>query len=199
VLGAGLDTFGLRNADPSLRVFEVDHPSTQAWKRQLIAAEGLTIPPTLRFVAVDFERERLADRLLAGGIDAGEPAFFAWLGVVMYLERGAYEATLRTIGQLAGAGGGVVFDFFRRPARSDWVVRFILWLRSRRVAQLGEPFRSYFEPDEVTTDLRRAGFARIDILGPRALAKRYLEHHRHLRLSPVTHIARAWNPVIAES
>jgi methyltransferase (TIGR00027 family) len=197
VLGAGLDTFGLRNIDPSLRVFEVDHPSTQAWKRKLIAAENLTVPSTLGFVAVDFERERLADRLMASGFDAGKPAFFAWLGVVMYLERGAYEATLRTIGQLAGAGGGVVFDFFRRPARSNWVVRFVLWLRSQHVARLGEPFRGYFEPDEVATDLRRAGFAQIDILDPRTLADRYLQHHR-LRLSPVTYIARAWNPLINE-
>src|SRR5215469_11471000 len=79
VLGAGLDTFAYRNPFAGLRVFEVDHPATQAWKRGLLAAASIAIPATLAFTPVDFEKDTLADRLAMAGFQAHEPAFFSWL------------------------------------------------------------------------------------------------------------------------
>src|ERR1700722_14890047 len=87
LLGAGLDTFAHRNpfADVGLRVFEVDHPATQGWKRARLAEAGLASPASLTFAPVDFERQTLADGLAAAGFDAAKPPFFAWLGVTVYL------------------------------------------------------------------------------------------------------------------
>jgi methyltransferase (TIGR00027 family) len=86
VLGAGLDTFAHRNPHEGagLRVFEVDHPATQAWKRARLAEAGLAAPPSLTFAPVDFERQTLADGLAAAGFDPAAPSFFTWLGVVPY-------------------------------------------------------------------------------------------------------------------
>ena len=118
VLGAGLDTYAYR-APPSddLRIFEVDHPLTQAWKRERLADAAIATPATLRFVPVDFEHEALADGLAAAGFDPAQQTFFSWLGVVPYLTE---QAVFATLGFIAGLPGGahVVFDHIIRPLRS---------------------------------------------------------------------------------
>ena len=86
VLGAGLDTFAYRNPFPDTQVFEVDHPATGAWKRERLAETGIAVPGNVTYVAVDFERDALGERLAAAGFDGARPAFFLWLGVVPYLE-----------------------------------------------------------------------------------------------------------------
>src|ERR1700686_1320542 len=94
VLGAGLDTFAYRNPHPGLRVFEVDHPDTQEWKREQLLAAGIAVPSALSFVPIDFERQTLADGLARAGFGAGDAAFFSWLGVTPYLTREACRTTL---------------------------------------------------------------------------------------------------------
>src|ERR1700691_1687992 len=89
VLGAGLDTFAYRNPHAGLRVFEVDHPATQEWKREQLRDTEITIPASLTFVPIDFERQTLADGLAQSGFDGAGPAFFSWLGVTPYLTREA--------------------------------------------------------------------------------------------------------------
>jgi methyltransferase (TIGR00027 family) len=85
LLGAGLDTFAYRNPYDQLRVFEVDHPATQEWKRELLRRSCIAIPDSLTFTPVDFETQSLAELLAETGFDRTAPAFFAWLGVVPYL------------------------------------------------------------------------------------------------------------------
>ena len=115
VLGAGFDTFAYRNPFPELRVFEVDHPDTQAIKRQRLASGGIAIPSSLTFVPVDFTTTKLDDALHASGFDATKPAFFSWLGVVPYLERPAIDATFRFIASLPrGAPSPSTTPFRRR-------------------------------------------------------------------------------------
>ena len=111
ILGAGLDTFSLRNphGDQGVRVFEVDHPATQEWKRERLQQAGLAVPASLTFAPIDFERESLADGLKAVGFQADRPAFFQWLGVVPYLTRAAVSATLDFIAGVPGSE--VVFDY----------------------------------------------------------------------------------------
>ena len=192
VLGAGLDTFGLRNPDPALQVFEVDHPNTQKWKRKRIEEEGLSVPPTLHFVPVDFTRDDLATALHHAGLRPDAPAFFSWLGVVMYLESDAIRTTLKTAAvAAASAGSGIVFDFIAPARRSQLALRLIMWHRGRRVARLGEPFRAPREPAQVEAWLREAGFAHVTILTPAQLTERYLAGHK-LRISPLTHVAVAY-------
>ena len=91
ILGAGLDTFAYRRPDPGLRVFEVDHPATQAWKQRRLADLGVAIPGNLVFVPVDFEHQRLGPALEKAGFTFAEPAVFSWLGVTMYLTPDAID------------------------------------------------------------------------------------------------------------
>src|ERR1035437_4547389 len=85
VLGAGLDTFAYRNPFAELRVFEVDFPATQEWKREMLAEAQIPLPSNLTFVPLDFEHKTLGDGLAEAGFDDGAAAFFGWLGVVPYL------------------------------------------------------------------------------------------------------------------
>jgi len=116
VLGAGLDTYAYRTTfGESLRIFEVTHPSTQAWKRERLAQAAIPVPGTLTFVPIDFEREILADGLAAAGFDPGRQTFFTWLGVVPYLTERAVSSTLGFIASLPG-GAHVVFDYSNTQA-----------------------------------------------------------------------------------
>jgi methyltransferase (TIGR00027 family) len=173
VLGAGLDTFAYRNpfAD-RLAVFEVDHPETQAWKRRRLAESGITAPASLTYAPVDFERNDLLAALTAAGFDPGCRTFFTWLGVVPYLTKAAIDATLGTIGGLDG-GAEVVFDYSDPPASLSEEARAAHLERAARVAALGEPFVSYFDPEALHAELRRLGFDRIDDAGPAELIERH--------------------------
>jgi methyltransferase (TIGR00027 family) len=99
ILGAGLDTFAYRQPEyaRAMPIFEVDHPASQTWKQGCLARRGIVTPANLAFVAVDFERDRLAECLAAEGFDASKPAFFSWLGVVQYLTKPAIEDTLERV------------------------------------------------------------------------------------------------------
>jgi methyltransferase (TIGR00027 family) len=170
LLGAGLDTFAHRNSYAELRVFEVDHPATQAWKRELLAASGLDAPVGLTYAPVDFERESLAEGLAAAGFDTGAPAFFAWLGVVPYLTLEAFRATVRYVAGCA-PGSGVVFDYGQPRAALPLLERLAHDSLAARVGRAGEPFRLFFTPEEVRAEL--AGFGGIEDLGSAEINARY--------------------------
>ena len=172
VLGAGLDTFAYRSPFPGLRVFEVDHPATQAWKRRKLARAHIDPPPSMTFVPVDFERETAGARLSASGFDPEAPAFFAWLGVTMYLTGEAIASTLRFIAATP-ATGGLALDYLAPVSLTDWRTRIALWWLSRKVAAAGEPFRTLFSPAALHDQLTRLGFTSIVDLGRSELNARY--------------------------
>ncbi len=173
VLGAGLDTLGCRNpfAADGLRVIEVDHPATQAWKRHRLTEAGIPVPPSLTFAPADFEHASLGDVLAAAGLDPAQPAFFIWLGVTMYLTREAISATL---GYIAGLPGGAeaVFDYLLPPAALPPREREFLEQRSRHVAAAGEQFRTQFAPGEVAAEATRLGFSEFDDIDPNEVVSR---------------------------
>ena len=177
VLGAGLDTFAYRNPHvPSgLRVFEVDHPATQEWKRELISQAHLKAPGSLIYVPVNFEREQLAERLGANGFRADEPAFFSWLGVTMYLTHEAIHDTLRFVARSA-VGSGIVFDYFNTPARWDLLRRWGLKVLMRRFAAAGEPWHTFFSPAQLLGELRGLGFATVRDFGRDEINARFFNH-----------------------
>jgi methyltransferase (TIGR00027 family) len=184
ILGAGLDTFAYRNPHPELQVFEVDHPDTQASKRHRLAEAGIKIPPALSYVGVDFEKESLTDRLRLDG-----PAFFFWLGVVPYLSRPGFDETM---GFVAGAPGNeVVFDYAQSPRRMTAERREALEARAARVAGLGEPWLTYFEPDEIGPELGGWGFVDVEDLGPAQLAARFFDRPDVPPDTPGGHVVRA--------
>ena len=173
VLGAGLDTFAYRNpfAD-RLRVFEVDHPVTQAWKRERLATASISVPASLTFAPVDFERQTLAAGLAAAGFAATTSTFFTWLGVVPYLTQEAILSTLRFIASLPGSTQ-VVFDYSDPPETLSAETRAYHDRRAARVEGLGEKWLSYFEAPQLRSQLLALGFSEVEDLGPPQLATRY--------------------------
>jgi methyltransferase (TIGR00027 family) len=166
ILGAGLDTYVYRNAMPDrLHVFEVDHPATQAWKRQRLADADISIPDSLTFAPIDFEHQTLGSGLTAVGFDASHQTFFTWLGVVPYLTHEAIWSTLAYISSLPN-GAHVVFDYGNPPASLPEDVRSEHANRAERVAQLGEAWITYFDTGELQTKLMRLGFSEIEDIGP---------------------------------
>lgn len=189
ILGAGLDTFAYRNPHAGLRVFEVDHPDTQGWKRERLAETGIEVPDTVTFVPVDFETRTLADGLAEVGFVRSEPVVFVWLGVVMYLTREALDGTF---GYLAGQGATVqvVIDYLC-PAGSAEEQR-ALDARAARIAAVGEPWLTAPSPGDMAELLGRFGFTDIEDLSAPELITRYTggagEAARKLATS---HIVRA--------
>ncbi len=193
VLGAGLDTFAYRNPHPGLRVFEVDHPATQTWKREQLTVASIPVPPSLTFVPIDFEQQTLADGLEHSGFDASAAAFFSWLGVTPYLTREACMITLSFIAKMP-AGSGVVFDFAVDPALLNPGQRMALGALSERVARYGEPFQLFFDPGKLQADLKSLGFHRTEFLQGKELNARYFKDRKDglLVRGGLGHLMGAW-------
>lgn len=193
VLGAGLDTFAYRNPHAGLRVFEVDHPATQLWKREQLQEAVIPIPPSLNFVPIDFERQTLANGLAQSEFSATAAAFFSWLGVTPYLTRDACMATLGFIAKMP-AGSAVVFDFAVDPALLNAGQRQALEALSARVARYGEPFQLFFDPVKVQQDLKTMGFHRTEFLQGKQLNERYFKDREDglLVRGSIGHLMGAW-------
>jgi methyltransferase (TIGR00027 family) len=172
LLGAGLDTFAWRNRHAALRVFEADHPDTQDWKRQRLAAHGT--PRNLTFVPVDLEREPLLDALLAGGFDPDKRLSVSWLGVTPYLENATVMETLEILASLP-AGVEVVFDYGPPPQSLTGLLKAAYDMRAAKVAAIGEPWLSGFDPRNLIDSLADLGFGQIEDLGPAEINARYFE------------------------
>ena len=174
VLGAGLDTFAYRHPlAHRLRIFEVDHPATQAWKRRRLRESGITIPQSLVFVPVDFERDALSSSLETAGFDPDQRTFFIWLGVVPYLSGDTVISTLTSIAKLPG-GAEVVFDY-SNPLGALSSERHAIHKRlAERVAAVGEPFLSYFDTATLHAALVKLGLIDIEDCDESALVARYV-------------------------
>ena len=173
VLGAGLDTFACRNPYADVRLFEVDHPATQAWKLQMLASAGIVAPESARFVAVDFEKDSLRSRLKTAGFDERVPTVTAWLGVVPYLTTEGFRATMRLLARFT-AGSEVVFDYSQPREVLPPVEQLMHDSLSARVALAGEPFQLFFTPGQLAEELEWLGLRVVEDLDSTALTARYL-------------------------
>jgi methyltransferase (TIGR00027 family) len=173
LFGAGLDTFAYRNPYPDLRVFEVDHPATQQWKRELLNSNRITIPNNLSFVPVDFEHQSLVTQMLAAGFDTAIPTFFAWLGVVPYLTLEAFRSTLRFIASQP-PDSGLVFDYGQPRSALPRLEQLAHDSLAARVQQAGEPFQLFFTPREAASEL--AAFYNLEDLGSPEINARYFDN-----------------------
>jgi len=194
VLGAGLETFAYRNPFPSLRVFEVDFPATQEWKRGMLDKAGIALPESLVFVPLDFEHKALAEGLAEAGFDGNRAGFFGWLGVAPYLTLVAFRATLHAIAQLP-AGTGVSFDYAVAPETLSPLGRTAFDALAGRVAAAGEPFRLFFTPEEMEREVHRAGFRRFEQVDSKRLNEIYFQNRADgLKLSALGlgMLATAW-------
>jgi methyltransferase (TIGR00027 family) len=194
ILGAGLDTFAFRNSYPlsALRVFELDHPATQAWKREQLAQADISVPGNLTFVPVDFEQQDLTQELLRTGFDPKAGAFFSWLGVMPYLELAAARETLRAIAGLSGRTGGVVFDYAIPPSALGLMQRVLFKLMAARVKAAGEPWITFCYPSDLARELSGMGFRHLEDMTGDLLNQRYFADRTDgLRVGSLYHLMKA--------
>jgi methyltransferase (TIGR00027 family) len=180
ILGAGYDTFFARQPEwaRTLRIFEIDQPATQADKLARIAAARIAVPANVVFGSVNFECESVADRLRRHGVRFDVPTVFSWLGVTMYLTEPAIDATLNTVLSFP-RGSEIVLTFTSRvraeelttpgyPAQTPPGATL-----AAAVAAIGEPWITFYEPDEIERKLRHAGFSDAQLLTPVLAEQRY--------------------------
>jgi methyltransferase (TIGR00027 family) len=176
ILGAGLDTSSFRkpHAEFPLRVFEVDHPATQAWKHARLGEAGIMIPDSLTFAPVDFERQSLGDGLRRAGFNFDEAAYFSLLGVVVYLTKPAILETFKFVAALP-AGSEIVFDFGIPSAGLTEPQLSARESAARRAASIGEPWITYFDPATLASELKELGFSHVEELSPEDANRRYFK------------------------
>jgi methyltransferase (TIGR00027 family) len=174
-----------------VRVFEVDHPGSQAWKRRRLLDLEITIPDNLVFAPIDFEHQTLRHGLESAGFDFGRSAVFSWVGVTMYLTLDAIEATLATIAQCT-PGTGIVFtynqpldaiDEFSAAVSSTFIESF--------ATKWNEPFISFFMPAEIEELLRRHGFDDIEHFGPDEARGAYFNGRDDIEIAGAQRLAAA--------
>jgi methyltransferase (TIGR00027 family) len=195
ILGAGLDSFAYRRPDlvRSLDVYEVDHPASQAWKRERVAALGIPVPPKLHYAPIDFERTSLTEGLVTAGLKRHEPTFFTWLGVTQYLTRETILRTLREVAALSTVESTLVLEFLAPPRTVNGEDAALFNASAEAVARLGEPWLSFFTPDDMSDALTQAGFRSVEHFGSAEALDRYLRGrtdgarlHDHHRLAKAT-------------
>jgi len=176
ILGAGLDTTAYRRTDltDGLQVFEVDHPSTQIWKRERLEATNIDIPDNVKFVAFDFENQTLAEALKLGGVQPDKMTFFTWLGVHMYLTDEAVRSTLGVMGAYP-KGSEMVMDFISPSyVLEGGVAENSVEQLQKVVTEMGEPIKSRYYENELEEILKGSGFSQVNYLTAKWLVDNYL-------------------------
>jgi methyltransferase (TIGR00027 family) len=177
MLGAGLDSFAYRRPDLSqtLHVYEIDHPSTQGWKRQQLTQLGLAQPDNLTYIPIDFDIHTLADGMAASPFKHHEPAFFSWLGVTQYLTRDAVLSTLQYVASSTAPRSEIVFQVILSPSTLSAEDQAVVAVASERAAQQGEPFRTFFDPQVLEAQLHAMGFTHVVHFGPADASLQYFQ------------------------
>ena len=179
ILGAGLDTFPYRQPSwgRSLRIYEVDHPITQQWKRDRLKVADITVPSNVRFVPVDFERASIQEALRLSDFAFGAWTLCSWMGVTQYLTREALEATFQFALSLPPASE-IVFSFILPEEAVSGVEAAALTTAAERAAEAGEPWLTRLYPEELTAKLRSLGFSQVIHLTPDEARERYFQNRR---------------------
>ena len=150
--GAGYDGRALRYARPGVRWFEVDHPATQADKRERLARLGLDTAH-IAFIPADFTADPVAGPLRDAGLDPARAALFLFEGVAVYLDRPVTERVLAEFREVTAAGSPLAISVSIAGATSQTRARF-----AARVADLGEPAITVLTVDEAGELLGAAGW-----------------------------------------
>lgn len=188
MLGAGLDTFALRRPDlmAMISAYEIDHPSTQAWKRDHLAQVGRELPAALEFIPVDLEHETVVKALSCSSFRSDQRAFFSWLGTTPYLSREAIFHTLESIVAASAPGSEIVFDYRVAMEFIDPEDVPIVEAGDKFTAQGGEPKRSWLNPETFPSEISTVGLDLIENLSPKQLWDRYFAGRSDM-VQPTSH------------
>jgi methyltransferase (TIGR00027 family) len=194
LIGAGLDSFALRRPafSEALEIFEIDHPATQAFKIERIKQCGISLPPSVHFVAADLAKEDLASVLARTSFRSSEPAFFSWLGVTVYLTREANLSTLRAVATCSAWGSELVFTYVDQIEFAPDGSRSLRDPNAKAAAMMGEPYLSGFDPKAIANDLRDVGLELVEDLDGHEMSERYMRTRANaLQPAASLHIALA--------
>ena len=178
LLGAGLDSFAYRCAAkyPSLRIYDVDSPSTQAWKRERAATIAQPEPETMHFVAADLGDVELLQKLEQQGFDKTQSSFFACLGVTQYLSQQSLRHLLSSTANASSPGSRFVVQYQVTPdslsSEGGALLRSFMDIAERK----GEPWQSLLSPEQMEAELRQAGFSGVRHFGVVEATQQYLQH-----------------------
>jgi methyltransferase (TIGR00027 family) len=161
----------------SLRIYEVDHPITQQWKRDRLKAADIAIPSNLTFVPIDFERASIPGALRATDFTFAARTLCSWMGVTQYLTRDALEATFRFVLSLPPSSE-VVFSFILPQEAVSGIEAEALAVAAQRAAEVGEPWLSRLRGYELALRLRSMGFSHTIHLTPEQARERYFSNRR---------------------
>ena len=162
ICGAGSDTFAFRNENEDIEIFETDHPDTQLeWN----------IRSNVHYVPVDFEKERMCDKLLEAGFDPAKKTFFSILGVTYYLTLDVFTDTLKQMAELSALGSELVFDY---PIKTGEFPRRVERLELITEA-LGEVMRGGYDYSEVSRALYGLGFQIDTYMPPEKVQREYFD------------------------
>jgi methyltransferase (TIGR00027 family) len=178
IVGAGLDSYGLRHPDPAgqLRIFEVDHPDTQRAKRQRLGLLGIALPAHLEFVAIDFELQELSEAMKGSSHRRDTPAFYSWLGTTHYLTPQATLATLRSIARCSAPGSEVVLDYSVPLSLIDPHKLPDLLRLEKRTRRIGEPLIGNLDPVQLHADVAQLGYEIVEDLAAPEQTRRYFSN-----------------------
>ncbi len=175
ILGAGLDTFALRqeNLPHDITIYEVDHPATQTFKINRLQEKGIKIPANLKFVPADFKHQSLHEVLVNSGFDKQKLTYFSLLGVVMYLKKSDFYQLLSTISALSVNGSSFIFDYLDDSAFHEKTASKKLTQMRQITAHTGEPIISGFDPFELDRELQDCNMLVYENLSPANIEEWY--------------------------
>lgn len=171
ICGAGSDTFSFRNQNRRIEIFEADHPDTQAAKLEKIRSLGWQTDSNVHFVSVDFEKEQMAEKLLAAGFDPEKKSFFSILGVTYYLTLDTFTQTLSQIADISSSGSALVFDYPQKTGKFSERVKQL----EEITALFGEEMRGGYDYQEVSRALYPLGFQIDTYLSPVGVQRQYFD------------------------
>ncbi len=174
ICGAGADTFSFRNNNPDIEVFEIDHPDTRKYKLERIKELEWIIPKNVHFVSVDFERQRMDNKLMEAGFDIKKKTFFCILGVSYYLSLPVFTETLKQTAAIAAPGSVLVFDYPRKTGDFPERVHKL----EKITKELGEVMQGGFDYNEVSRALYSLGFQIDTYMTPEKIQKAYFENRK---------------------
>jgi methyltransferase (TIGR00027 family) len=200
ILGAGHDSrsYRFREELTGVKIFEVDVPGTQTQKQRTLKRKLGGVPEHVTYVAIDFNRQSLADVLPESGYDPAAKTFFLWEGVTYYIKGSAVSATLKFVAENSGAGSSIVFDYLLSRALQRGTENKDSRVVTNRVASWGEPFVFGIDEGAAEAYLSKRGFEVLSDLGAEDLAQRYLVRSDGTIDGPMVDHWRIVNAVVAD-